>query len=374
MTSKSSSSSLFVVVLNNSCTAQGGASRVAIDEAVALSKRGAHVSFLGASGPICTELTNADLRVICLGQPELANAGLRPSVMFQGLWNSDAYHATASLLDSLDARRTIVHLHGFTQALSTSPVRCAVDRGFRVVYTLHDFFSACPNGAFFNYASKTPCELRPLSLSCISTNCDKRRYAHKLYRVARSLTQRSVGRFPSGVRDYIALSKRSETLLRPYLPADAHVYPIANPIEVPRRPPVDVMRNQSIVAVGRLDPEKGVEVLVEAAGLCGTPITFVGDGPLRALVEASDGCRVTGWLPRDAVLAELDQARCVVFPSLWYETYGLAVAEAAARGVPAIVSDISAAAERIRNNETGWHVRTGHAEDLARAPPPNQIG
>ena len=47
--------------------------------------------------------------------------------------------------------------------------------------------------------------------------------------------------------------------------------------------------------------------------------------------------------------------RCLVFPSLWYETFGLVVDEAAARGIPAIVSDISAAAERVIEGLTGWH-------------------
>jgi glycosyltransferase involved in cell wall biosynthesis len=44
----------------------------------------------------------------------------------------------------------------------------------------------------------------------------------------------------------------------------------------------------------------------------------------------------------------------------------LVVAEAAAKGVPAIVSDISAAAERVVDGKTGWHMRSGDAEDLKR--------
>ncbi len=64
---------------------------------------------------------------------------------------------------------------------------------------------------------------------------------------------------------------------------------------------------------------------------------FIGDGPLRP-IEAT-GARVTGWLSAEDVQRELEHARCLVFPSLWYETYGLVVNEAAARGIPAIVSD-----------------------------------
>jgi glycosyltransferase involved in cell wall biosynthesis len=66
------------------------------------------------------------------------------------------------------------------------------------------------------------------------------------------------------------------------------------------------------------------------------------------------------------VWQQLAQARCLVFPSLWYETYGLTVTEAASRGIPAIVSDVSAAAERIEEGVTGWRFRSGNAADLAR--------
>jgi glycosyltransferase involved in cell wall biosynthesis len=231
---------------------------------------------------------------------------------------------------------------------------------------MHDFFAACPTGAFFDFGSSTPCLRRALSIDCITTNCDKRRYVHKLYRVARSTVQIQAGGLPRRVRDYIALSRRSEEILRPYLPPDAHVHLLENPVGVPKSPPVKVGENDAMVVVGRLDPEKGIHVLLAAARRTGTRLTLIGDGPLRQIAEASGLCRVTGWLPREAVLAELESARCLVFPSLWYETYGLAVAEAAARGIPAIVSDISAAAERVRDGVDGWHARAGSVDDLER--------
>lgn len=361
-----STADLAVIVLNNACSAQGGASRVAIDEAVGLSRRGVRVTFVGAGGPVGRELAEAPLDVICMDQPELADAAGRPGILLQGLWNIKAYRTLAGLLDKMDPHRTIVHMHGFTQALSTSVVRCALARSFRLVYTMHDFFAACPNGAFFDYVAGKPCDRTGLSPGCVTTNCDKRHYSHKLYRVARSATQRTIGRFPSGVHDYIALSERSRRMMQQYLPPDARIHAIANPIDVTKAPPVDVARNRSVIAVGRLDTEKGVAVLVEAAEKSGTPVTFVGDGPLRGLVEASNVCRVTGWLQREAVMREIESARALAFPSICYETFGLAVAEAAARGVPAIVSDISAAAERMEDGISGWHVRAGDMQDLIR--------
>jgi glycosyltransferase involved in cell wall biosynthesis len=354
-----------VVVINSFCHVQGGASRVAIDEAVGLSSKGVQVVFLGAVGPVCGELSVAALKVICLNQSELADAPRNPAVALQCLWNVAAHRAMSRVLRELDPRDTVVHLHGFTQGLSSAPIRVALDNGFKVVCTLHDYFSVCPNGGFYDYAAQSLCHRRPLSLDCIRTNCDKRSYAHKLYRVLRAQTQRTLGGLPRGVLHYIALSSLSADLVRPYLPGGARIFSLDNPVEVARSAPVDAANNGTIVAIGRLDPEKGTNVLVRAAEIAGSRVLFVGDGSLRAVAESNPLCEVTGWLSREGVFAKLETARCLVFPSVCYETFGLSVAEAAARGVPAIVSSATGAAERVEHGRTGWLFRTGDIDDLA---------
>jgi glycosyltransferase involved in cell wall biosynthesis len=362
----SAEAGISVVILNAFCHAQGGASRVAIDSAVGLAGAGVAVTFMGAVGPICEELAQAPLKAICLNQRDLIDAQGSLRVIAQGLWNHEASIAIDRTLQNLDPRSTVVHLHNFSSVLSSSPVRRALRRGYKMICTLHDFFCACPAGAFYDFVSRQPCYRRALSLDCITTNCDKRHYAHKLYRVARSVVQTGVGKLPSGVGDFIGLSRRSVEIMRPYLPADAHIHMVPNPVNVARAAPTDPAGNGNIVAIGRLDEEKGIRVLLRAAQLTRTRITLIGDGPLRKEAEASGLCRVTGWISPAEIQQELDHARCLVFPSVWFETFGLVVDEAAARGVPAIASDISAAAERVVDGITGWHTRAGDAEDLAR--------
>ena len=357
---------LTIVVLNDFCHVQGGASKVAIDEAIGLANQGVKVIFVGAVGPICEELRQAPLRVECLDQAQLLDVGKNPAVVLQGLWNTKAAARVRAVLGDLSPARTVVHLHGYTKALTTSPVRAAHGLGFKVVCTLHDFFAACPNGAFFDYGRATPCPRRALSLSCITARCDKRHYVHKLFRVVRGYLQRLLGHFPAAVDHYISLSERSAAILLPYLPKRAHMHKLANVIGVAELPPVPVADNDRILYVGRLDEEKGVRLLARTAASLGMPVTFVGEGPLRAEIEAMPGATVTGWLSPEQVQLQLTAARCLVFPSLWYETYGLTVAEAAARGIPAIVSDVSAAAERIEDGVTGWRFKSGDTDDLAR--------
>ena len=359
-------SDMHVVILNDFCHVQGGASKVAIDEAISLANAGANVTFIGAVGPVCAELRQARLTVECLNQHELLSVARHPAVALQGIWNLKAARSTQAILEKLPRDRTIVHLHGYTKALTTSPVRIARRLGFQLVCTLHDFFAACPNGAFFDYVAGKPCERRALSISCVARQCDKRNYAHKLFRVVRGGVQRYRGQFPTAVTEYISLSRRSAELLAPYLPRAARLHPLQNVVDVVSDPPVEAERNRTLLCIGRLDLEKGVLLVARQAHRLGLGVTFVGDGPLRPEIEAIPGMTITGWISSEAVQRHLDTARCLVFPSLWYETYGLVVSEAAARGVPAIVSDISAAAERVENGLTGWRFRNGDPADLAR--------
>jgi glycosyltransferase involved in cell wall biosynthesis len=81
---------------------------------------------------------------------------------------------------------------------------------------------------------------------------------------------------------------------------------------------------------------------------------------------AAPQAELTGWQPAEAVARRLRHARALVFPSLWPETQGMAVSEAAALGVPAIVSDGCAAREAVEDGVTGLLFRSGDAADLRR--------
>lgn len=337
---------------------------MAVDEAVSLASRGVRVIFLGAVGPVSAELLAAGVQVICLNQTELADAQGSPGVALQGIWNFAAQRAMSRALREVDRRTTLVHLHSFNKGVSSAPVRAALDAGFKVIYTVHDYSSVCPAGGFYDYAAQSLCGRRALSLDCIRTNCDKHSYAHKLYRVLQAQSQRTFGRLPGGVLHYIAPSGFAADLVRPYLPSSARVFILDNPVEIARSTPVAAANNGDMLAIGRLSPEKGTALLARASRLAGCRVVFVGDGSLRSLAESSPLCEVTGWLSREQVLAKLETARCLVFPSVCYETFGLSVTEAAARGVPAIVSAATGAAERVEHGRTGWHFRTGDVDDL----------
>jgi len=357
---------LDVIVVNDFAHVNGGAAKVALHSALGLRKRGHAVAVLAAVAPVAPELQAEGAQILVTNQHDIKSDPSRLRAIGQGIWNPRAADALETLLAGRDPAGTIVHVHGWSKALSSSVVRAALAHHFPVVVTLHDYFYACPNGGFFDFQRNCRCDLRALSASCIGAHCDRDGYPQKLWRTARQVIQNRYG-FAGGVDNFISLSDLSEQVLRPYLPLHASIYRVPNPVAVTQSPPADVGANRCFVAVGRLSPEKGFGLLAAAARQLGCEVVLIGDGPSRAEITAANPqVRITGWQPAAEVFERLRAARALVFPSLWYEVQPLAVLEAAALGVPAIVPDRCAARELVEDGVTGLWFRSGDVADLGR--------
>jgi glycosyltransferase involved in cell wall biosynthesis len=127
-------------------------------------------------------------------------------------------------------------------------------------------------------------------------------------------------------------------------------------------------------AAGRLSPEKGFDVFVEAAARVGgrrgdVGFLLFGDGPLRGALErlivsrGLQGRFVLGGFRTDLeqLLGGLDLA------VLSSHTEGLPVAvlEAQAAGVPVVATAVGGTPEVVRDGETGWLVAPGDPVALA---------
>jgi glycosyltransferase involved in cell wall biosynthesis len=358
-----------IVILNDNATVTGGGGKVALGSAKGLARRGHKVSVFTAVGPIAPDLSGVKgLEVICTGQQEILTDPNRLRAVVQGYWNKKTGTELSRLLSTLNPSETVVHLHTWGKALTSSVIRTTLDAGFPLVCTLHDYALACPTGGLFNHRSQTICGLRPMSMQCLATNCDTRNYGHKLWRFGRELVQLGPGRLPSGIRHFIVLSGLSEGVMRPFLPAGATFHYVANFTEAEPAPAVPVEHNERFVFVGRLVREKGPHLFAEAARRLGVPAVFIGDGEFRQQVSRlCPDAVITGWVGSHEVAAQMERARALVFPSLWYEVQPLVILEAAARGIPAIVPDTSAARELIVHGETGLLFRGGDADSLAAA-------
>lgn len=81
----------------------------------------------------------------------------------------------------------------------------------------------------------------------------------------------------------------------------------------------------------------------------------------KASAMADHGVVVRGPVPKAALIAELRAARLMIYRGDLNETFCLAVGEAQAMGVPAVVQDLGAVVERVVDGETGFVARRDDA-------------
>ena len=117
-----------VVVLDNA-NVDGGSAKVALSSAGALAELGYDVRvFSAVPATTQTRLGLPDsLRFVATGQLEVLKDASVAGAAVRGLWNGKAYRLLRETLRGLDATSSIVHVHGWTKALSSSVVRAALD-------------------------------------------------------------------------------------------------------------------------------------------------------------------------------------------------------------------------------------------------------
>lgn len=127
-----------------------------------------------------------------------------------------------------------------------------------------------------------------------------------------------------------------------------------------------------LLFAGRLEPEKGVGVLLaawRAAGLGPDAVlALAGEGPVR---PEGDGVRALGRVAREDLPALYAAADALVLPSIrtrtFLEPWGLVVNEAMHQGTPVIASDAvgAVAGGLVRNGRNGLVAPAGDADALA---------
>ena len=146
----------------------------------------------------------------------------------------------------------------------------------------------------------------------------------------------------------------------------------------------DGRASSTVLAIGRLDPIKGFDVLIEAfaklrdRGVEAT-LELIGDGPQRRELEAlrdarglGEHIRFRGAKPQPEVRAALREATIFALPSLVArdgnrDGIPVALMEAMAAGCPVVTSAVSGIPELVRDGIEGDAVLPGDADALADA-------
>lgn len=186
--------------------------------------------------------------------------------------------------------------------------------------------------------------------------------------VAMQLRANRSGTWSRHVHRFIALSKGGKKkFVEAGLPAER----IAIKPNFVAAPPgtTEQMPRKGILFVGRISPEKGLDVLLDAMReLPAMTLTVVGDGPdLAASVSrAPANARYLGRRSANEVMKLMAHAQALVVPSIWQEPFPMTVLEALSNSLPVIASKIGGLAEIVRHGHDGMLFEPGNVNELVR--------
>jgi glycosyltransferase involved in cell wall biosynthesis len=314
-------------------------------------------------------------------------------------------------------RPQIYHQHSWTRGLGKFHLRAAHEAGLRTVLTIHVANFVCLRGTMMRFGSSA-CSGLVAAHDC-SACWSQQRGAPKALSHIVAATPHHLGRFLIGQRDMfgrlgtlLATSHLVEEKRRELVEAAAHSDRIVavcqwlydalilngvpegklvlcrNGIDLDvtslsgnERPTTNERLGPHIVFLGRSDPTKGAQVLVEAAARTPAQVNFRLDlyclgtelvderfkAKLLTLANGDKRIHIRNGIPRDQVAATLAEADILAVPSVCLETGPMVVLEAKAIGLKVLGSRLGGIAELIAEPGDGILIEAANVEAWKKA-------
>lgn len=344
-----------------------------------LNARGHHVDVvrIDANAPQegVVETSYQDWPVTIFNNPSTSKPLVRNIAKNELLWSSFEHFLTRRL----ETRPAdIIHAQ---HVMTTVPsIRAGAAGGVPVVATVRDYWPVCYwSTLIYNPAAPDLCP------SCT--------IAHMARCVAPRVGGLAIAGWPVIPYMRANLKRKRETLARasaiiavssviaddlkaraPELAA-TELFTIPNPIDLSALEAHDrvvpLLAGPYVIYAGKLEPNKGVQFLVDAYARSGLtwPLVIAGDGSLRADIERDARARgidlrVLGWLDRHDVWTWMRHAAILAFPSYGPESLSRVLIEGAALGLSIAAMDTGGTRDIVQHEATG--LLSTDAEGLGR--------
>ena len=295
-------------------------------------------------------------------------AGQKALLPMSPLWNPAAQRDLSRLLRQ--HQPDVLHLHNPYPLLSPQVVRTAHRHGVPVVHTVHNYRQVCASGIYFRDGGVCQdCRGRWLGTPAIRNRCYRGSAAQSAIMAVTLAAHRPTWR---SVDRYIALTTGIAEHLRGYeIPPERIV---VKPNAIPDPGPPAPLGDGFLFASGRLAPEKGLGLLLDAwqrhpDGTLGT-LRIAGDGEQRPLAEQAAAARsdvvYLGSLDAAGVRSAMAESAVVIVAPRWHDVLPTVVIEALSAGRPVLGTDLGGVPYLV--DDAGWVV-PAEPEALAEALP-----
>jgi glycosyltransferase involved in cell wall biosynthesis len=344
-----------ILQINNYADPVGGAEVYALALTRELAERGHRVVFFGTSPD--REEDAETLRVVRRPRYDVR-------FLFHDPLVRDALEAIVARV-----RPDLVHVHNVF-SLGVDVLEFLGTTGIPIVQTVHDFGLLCPN-SWCVWGDGTPCP-GGVGAKCFLHDCQRNYPYDPEVALHTLLKQRTL----AGIVDLaICPSRYLAERMRASGARDVrHLNYFIDPIAAGAARERD---SRELVYIGRLEPEKGIEHLLEAMThiLRTDPrvhLTVIGGGSLEgALVERARSLGLGGsatfqsHVPRAELGRVYATATACVLPSIWSENSPLVAYECLAAGLPMIASRIGGIPELVEEGLGGFTFTPRDPRDLA---------
>lgn len=283
------------------------------------------------------------------------------------IYCTDSRKKIAQLLDEQNFE--IAHLHTYYGKISSSILPELVSRRVPIIQTLHGYKLVCPVYTLERNGKGCDACKQGRFYNGVINRCNRGSLSRSLLSVVEMYVSRMLGSVDS-VDRFICVSEAQKKLhCQMGIPEEkiSVVHNFINPLEyVPTYSVGDY-----ILYFGRMEPLKGIGSLIAASKQLGMRLVLTGEGSELEKIRKDEAALIrqgqlvlTGLLFGQELMDVIRGAGCVVVPTLWGETFGLAAAEAMACGKPVIASNTGGLPEVVDDGNTGLLFEPGNAVDL----------
>lgn len=347
-----------ILLVNKFLRPVGGAETVFFDQWRGLEAAGHEVVPFGMAHP-----ANVDSPYRRFWVAEVDYRRPTPTQLARFIWSEAAAEKLAALLRA--TRPDIAHLHNIYHQLTPSLLPVLGQANIPILLTIHDYKLVCPNYRLYTQGQLCRRCVTSHTWHALAHRCLKDSLAASALAALESQFHRRWRAYNLVDRFIVPSQFGQQLLIEGGYPAGRitllpHALAVPNQLGGPTA-------GGPVLFVGRLEPEKGLGLVLEVAGrLPHIPFWVAGEGSLPGR-SALPNVTFLGRVAPAGLPAIRQQASMELVPSLWYELFGLTALEGMAAGLPVLASNLGALPEIVADDQTGWLLPAGDGAAWASA-------
>jgi glycosyltransferase involved in cell wall biosynthesis len=287
---------------------------------------------------------------------EVSNDNINKIKLFFNIWFNKKYYKDVKNIIK-DNNIDLVHIHNFYPLLTPSIFKASKDAGAKVVHTLHNYRLWCISGIFYrdDYGICEVCTKHKFSLQGILHKCFRKSLIQSLL-AQMSFWYYNLTNLFNNIDYFFVLTQfQKEKVIS--LGIDKKRI-ILKPNSLKINFNIQKVRN-GYIYVGRLEESKGICKLLEVWNHLDNKfiLTMIGGGDIEESLKSKyykSNIIFKGKCSREETLEKISNAKYLIQPSIWYETFGLTIVEAMSYGVPVIGFDIGTRKNFIKDEVNGF--------------------